>query len=246
MTAHVWLSRFWPLSRLFLRTVIAHAKDGRDEKQPLIVGNSHIQNIPSMTGYQLFKKPDSLQLIIYRKALLFRNYTCYTLLFSKHWHKMKAKNATCEKVFLALCSWKVLNQGKMNCLSSTQPSCCGRSVSAAQRSATVLVLTSCGGQASTWRALGKSHLLTRMSPSILRFQRDPFRQVQLPTYSSLTATCVTGWQKLWNPLVPSVKMDTFSETVSLHSPITQNWNIKLKLTICFFGFQYVIYLQEVQ
>lgn len=133
---------FWPLSRLLLRTVIVHTKDRQDEKQPLIVGNSHIQNIPSTTGYQLFKKPGSLQLIIYRKALLFRN-TCYTLLFSKHWHKMKAKNATCEKVFLALCSWKVLNQGKMNCLSSTLPSCCGRSVSTAQLSATVLVLTSC-------------------------------------------------------------------------------------------------------
>lgn len=51
-----------------------------------------------MMSYQLFKKQDSLQLIIYRKALFFRNYTCYTL-FSKHWHKMKAENATWQKYF---------------------------------------------------------------------------------------------------------------------------------------------------
>lgn len=44
-------------------------------------------------------------------------------------------------------------------------------------------------------------------------------QVQLPTYSSLIATCVRDREKLWNPSIPPVKTDKFPKTVPLYSPL---------------------------
>lgn len=192
-----------------------HSKDWQGEKQSLIVVNLHIQNTPSTTSYQLFKKQDSLQLIIYRKALFFRNYTCYTLLFSKHWHKMKAKNATWQKYF-----WPhVHGSFKLRSRLLTPYYCalaaCGRSI------IQLSYLQSWLG--ADLMCKGSSHLpgedcgkdLAGSASWLECYPMFPgFKGLMLTsttsTYSSLIATCARGWEKLWNPSILPVKTDKFS------------------------------------